>query len=119
MNHKLKRLSQGYAAALQKHLKQSSGATLQPARGLGHKAVSLGLETLDVARVHEAALASLEASSSRDGIIKRSQMFFTEAITPIEQTHRAAVQAKARLTQANRTLDRRTAELATSNQSLQ
>jgi signal transduction histidine kinase len=80
--------------------------------------VSLGLETLDVARIHEGALANLEASSSRDGIIKRAEIFFAEAVTPIEKTHRAALKAKVHLHQVNKTLDRRTMDLAASNRSL-
>jgi len=107
-----------YASALRKHLKEGPQASLQPAQGLGQQAVSLGLETLDVARIHEEALAALEAFSSRDGIIGQAGIFFAEAITPIEHTHRAAVAAKARLSQANKKLDRRTMDLATSNRSL-
>ena len=103
---------------LRKHLKQGPQASLQPARGLGRQAVASGLETLDVARIHEQALATLEASSSRDGIIKRAGMFFAEAITPIEKTHRAALKANARLDQLNKKLGRRTVDLAASNRSL-
>ena len=87
MKHKLIALSQQYVTALRKHLKQGPRASLQPARGLGRLAVASGLETLDVARIHEEALAALEASSSRDGIIERAEIFFTETITPIEKTH--------------------------------
>src|SRR3989454_5986778 len=97
MKRKLNALSQRYVMALRKHLKQGPTASLQPARRLGRQAVSLGLETLDVARVHEGALASLEASSSRNGIVKRAEIFFTEAVTPIEKTHPAALEANARL----------------------
>src|ERR1041384_4465133 len=71
-----------------------------------------------MARIHEGALATLEASSSQDGIIKRAEIFFTEAITPIEKTHRAALKANALLAQANKTLDRRTVDLASANRSL-
>jgi two-component system, NarL family, sensor histidine kinase DegS len=118
MKRKLIRLSRGYAAALRKHLKQGPRASLQPARGLGQRAAALGLETLDVARIHEAAVGSLEASRSRDGIIKRAEMFFTEAITPIEKTHRAALKANARLNQLNKTIRRRTVDLAASDRHL-
>jgi signal transduction histidine kinase len=104
--------------ALRRHLKQGPRASLQPARGLGRKAMALGLETLDVARIHEAALASLEASSSRDGFIKRAEMFFAETITPIEKTHRAALKANTHLSQLNKTLGRRTVDLAASGRRL-
>ena len=71
-----------------------------------------------MAKIHEAALAALEASSSKDGIIKRAEIFFAEAITPIEKTHRAALKAKAHLNQLNKTLGRRTVDLAASNRFL-
>jgi hypothetical protein len=112
------RLSQRYAAALRKHLKQGPLASLQPARRLGRRALVLGLETLDVARIHEAAVASLEASSRRDGIIKRAEMFFTEAITPIEKTHRAALKVNVHMHQLAQTLDRRAVQLAASGRHL-
>jgi len=115
---KLSKLSRLYVSALRKHLKQDRQASLKPARRLGRQALSLGLETLDVARIHEGALATMEASSSRDGIIERAEIFFAEAITPIEKTHRAALQANARLRQANKALDRRTVDLTASNRSL-
>jgi len=71
-----------------------------------------------VARIHEAALASMEASSSQDGVIKRAELFFAEAITPIEKTHRAALRANAHLRRLARTLDRRTVKLAASDRHL-
>ncbi|MGD0263263.1 MAG: histidine kinase [Verrucomicrobiota bacterium] len=119
MKRKLSRLSGRYASALRKHLKQGPQASLQPARGLGRQAVASGLETLDVARIHERALAALEAAGSKDGIIGRADIFFTETIAPIEQTHRAALKASARLNRLNKMLGRRTVDLAASNRSLQ
>src|SRR6266850_5038346 len=62
MKHRLTRLSRAYAVALRKHLRQGPAANLRPARGWGREALSLGLETLDVARIHAGALARLEAS---------------------------------------------------------
>ena len=118
MKRKLIRLSRHYVSALRKHLKQGPQADLQPARGLGRQAVSLGLETLDMARIHGGALATLEATGSKDGLIERADVFFTETISPIEETHRAALKATAHLNQVNQALDRRTKDLAASNRSL-
>src|SRR5580765_2678144 len=115
---KLSKLSRRYVSALRKHLKQGQQASLRRARGLGRQAVSLGLETLDVARIHQGALATMEASSSRDGIIERAEIFFTEAVTPIEKTHGAARKASLRLSQLNKTLGRRTMALAAANRFL-
>ncbi|HTL56449.1 MAG TPA: hypothetical protein VL361_12270 [Candidatus Limnocylindrales bacterium] len=118
MKRKLSALSGRYLAALRKHLKQSPRASLEPARGLGRKALAIGLETLDVARIHERALAKLELGSSRDGFIERADIFFAETITPIEETHRAELKASARLNKLNKALGRRTADLGVANQSL-
>src|ERR1043165_9333712 len=118
MKQKLIGLSRRYASALRRHLQQGPRANLDQARGLGRQAVTLGLETLDVARIHQGALADLEASASRDGIIKGAEMFFIEAVTPIERPHRAALKGHARLRQVNKRLDRHTADLAASHRSL-
>jgi signal transduction histidine kinase len=119
MKPKFNRLSQCYVTALQKHLKAGPRASLQPALGLGRRAVVLGLETLELARIHERSLVTLEAASSKDGIQKRAEIFFTEAITPIIETHRAARQSKIELNRLNETLGRRTAELAVTHRQLQ
>jgi signal transduction histidine kinase len=119
MKQKPNGLAQRYVTALRNHLKAGSRASLHPALGLGRRAVALGLETLELARIHERALVTLEAASSRDGIAKRAEIFFTEAIIPIVETHRAARQSKNQLHRLNETLGRRTAELAVTHRQLQ
>src|SRR5436853_6841536 len=112
MKRKLTKLSRRYASALRKHVKKGPPrpgrpqATLQSARGLGREAARLGLETLDVAKIHDGALATMEASSTRNGMIKRAEVFFKEAVTPIEQPHEAAAKANASLNEVNKARDR-------------
>jgi signal transduction histidine kinase len=118
MKRKLIQLSQRYEAALGKYLKRASRTSLQPARGWGSQAAALKLETLDVAKIHKGALASLEAFSRRNGGIKRAEIFFAEAITPIEETHRAALKANSHLRRLTKTLNLRTVDLAASRRSL-
>src|SRR6185369_15609088 len=118
MKLKLNALSQRYATALKKHLKQSSPTDAETARGLGCRAVAIGLETLDMARIHERALVRLEAASSKDGILKKANLFFMETLAPIEEKHRSALKARARLDRLSKTLGRRTVDLAASNRSL-
>ena len=118
MKRTLSNLARLYAFALRKYLKQGPQTSLQPARGLGQKAAALGLETLDIARIHEEALFALKVSNARDGIRLRAENFFTEAITPIEKTHGAALKASAHLSHVNKTLDRRTVDLAAANRCL-
>jgi len=119
MKQKLTKLSQRYVTALRKHLKQGPRASLQPALGLGRQAVALGVETLELARIHERALTTLGLFNSKNGVIKRAEIFFTEAITPIMETERAARQTKVDLSRLKETLGQRTEELAVTNRQLQ
>ena len=119
MKQKLTKLSQRYVTALRKHLQQGPRASLQPALGLGRQAVALGMETLELARVHERALTTLGLFNSKNGVIKRAEIFFTEAITPIVETQRAARLTKVDLSRLKETLGQRTEELAVTNRQLQ
>lgn len=119
MKQKLTKLSQRYVTALRKHLKQGPRASLQPALGLGRQAVALGVETLELARIHERALTTLGLFNSKNGVIKRAEIFFTEAITPIVEAQRAARQTKVDLSRLKETLGQRTEELAVTNRQLQ
>jgi signal transduction histidine kinase len=119
MKRKLMLLAGRYVAELRKHMQAKPGASLQPALKLGRQAVVLGLETLELARMHEQALLTLDLSKSKNGLYERAEIFFTEALTPIVQTHRAAQQSKMELKRLNETMNRRTLELAAPNRRLQ
>jgi len=118
MKQKLSRLSRRYVAALQAHLEQGARVTLLPALVLGRRAVALGLEMLQMARMHESALATLGVANGKSDRRKRGQLFFTEAVTPIIETHRAARENRLRLGKLNNSLNQRTRELASSNRRL-
>jgi signal transduction histidine kinase len=122
MKGKLTGLSRQYQEALRKHLKRSRPASLQPAQGLGRQATTLGLQTLDLARVHEQALITLvlpsDSPATRDAMVRRAGTFFAEAITPIEKTHRTAREANVQLNQMIEKLSRRSMDLAASNRQL-
>src|SRR5271154_4742569 len=107
MKQKPNGLSQRYVAALQKHLKRGPQAGLQPALKLGREAIALGLETLDLARIHEQAIATLGLSNVKNAFTKLAGIFFTEANTRIVETHHAARQAKVHLGRMKETLDQR------------
>ena len=119
MKEKRIELSRLYHAALQEFLKQDAGSSAKPARKLGLHAINLGLETLDLARIHEIALVSLVlpgySASTSDGLMGRASTFFAEAITPIEETHRGAREANVHLKIMIESLTQRTEELAVSN----
>lgn len=120
MKRNLTSLSRQYQAALQKHLQRGRQTSSHPARGLGRRAVTIGLQTLDLARIHERALITLvlPTSDTREAMLRRARAFFAEAITPIETTHRVARETNAQMLQLNRTLRGRSADLATSNRQL-
>jgi signal transduction histidine kinase len=107
MKQKLIGLSQRYVAALRIHLKQGPRASCQPALALGGEAVALGLDTLELARIHERALTTLELASGKNGLMKRAEKFFTEAVTPIEESHRAVRPGKIDLNPLHGTLGQR------------
>ncbi len=125
MARKLNGLAQRYVAALSKHLKEGPRANPPrgTAQGLGRRAMALGLETLDLARFHEQALITLVlpgySPDIRERMIRRAGTFFAEAITPIEQTHRAAQEDNDQLVQLNHLLHQRSVDLTASNRQLQ
>jgi signal transduction histidine kinase len=84
--------------------------------------MTIGLETLDLARIHEQALITLVLPSYspdiRKTMVRRAGTFFAEAITPIEKTHRTAREANVHLNRMIETLSQRSADLADSNRHL-
>jgi len=119
MRPKLLKLSRRYQTALLTHLNQGKQASLQSARGMGDQVLAAGLQTLDLAKLHEKILLT-KVLPDRTGpkhaaLIKQAGIFFAAAITPIEKTHRSAREAAAQLKKFIETLSQRTVELAASN----
>jgi signal transduction histidine kinase len=85
--------------------------------------MTLGLETLDLAKVHEQALIQLVLPSysrgARESLVRRAGAFFAQVITPLEQTHRTAHETNLHLGQINDALRQRTVDLVLSNRQLQ
>jgi signal transduction histidine kinase len=112
-------LSRRYKEALRAHLKQGKKASLDSAQGLGSQALAVGLQTLDLAKLHEQILVAQvlpkSPPSRRAALIKQAGIFFAAAITPIEKKHRHAQAAIADLKGFIQTLSQRTVELAASN----
>ncbi|MCX6873736.1 MAG: hypothetical protein NTW21_08000 [Verrucomicrobia bacterium] len=122
-NSPLSRLADKYLAALRTHLEQGPEVNLQAACEIGREAVAIGQETLDLARIHTQALTQLlvpdDSSAGWTDSTARAAAFFTEAITPIEETHRAALAAATDLGQLHARLDQLSLELADANDALQ
>jgi signal transduction histidine kinase len=119
MKRKLIALSQRYAAALRKYLEAGLRTSLKPALALGRQAAALGLETLELARIHERTLVTLELSPGKIGPIKRAEIFFNEANTLIEETHVAARRTKVHLSRLKEMLGYRTEKLAAAKRQVQ
>lgn len=119
MKRKLLNLSRRYRTALQAHLSSGRHADLESARGLGARALAAGLQTLDLAKLHEQVLVTEVLPGCppgrRSAVIKQAGIFFAVAITPIEKTHRSAREAAVLLKKFIETLSQRTVELAASN----
>jgi hypothetical protein len=113
------RLLQRYVRALREHIKPGSRLNLKAALALGRLAVDGGLETLDVARIHEQSLDTLALSKDKIGVIQKAALFFNEVITPILETHRVARQGKVELNRLNEMINRRMAKLVVANRRLQ
>lgn len=122
MKPELSALSEQYETALRRYLGGRPPANLKSAQRLGRRAAALGLETLDLAQIHEAALIALlvpdESPARRSALIRSAGKFFAEWIIPIEQTHRTAVEAKMRLESINQELSRSCVDLAFSQRQL-
>ena len=119
MKRKLLDLSQRYQVALRTHLEGGRKASLESALGLGSQALAAGLQTLDLAKLHERTLVDEVLPGCplhrRTALIKQAGIFFAVAITPIEKTHRSALEATVHLNKFIETLSQRTVELAASN----
>ena len=119
MKRKLLDLSQRYQVALRTHLEGGRKASLESALGLGSQALAAGLQTLDLAKLHERTLVAEVLPgcplNRRAAIIKQAGIFFAVAITPIEKTHRSALEATVHLNKFIETLSQRTVELAALN----
>jgi signal transduction histidine kinase len=113
------RFAKRYQSALRKHLQQGQQASVESARGLGSLALAAGLQTLDLAKLHEQILVTEVLPTCPAGkwsaLVKQAGIFFAVAITPIEKTHQSAREATAQLKKFVETLSQRTVELAASN----
>ncbi len=122
-NHdELNLLSRRYHSTLKTHLNAGAREDFRLARRLGCQAIRMGLDTLDVARIHEHALLKLalprEPSATENAAVRRAGAFFAAAIMPLERTHRTALEAGRQFKQLRQRLHRRSAELAASKRKL-
>jgi signal transduction histidine kinase len=117
----LRRLHLSYQQTLHRHVRRPA-PKLDAARRLGKRAMKLGMDTLELARLHEKALAAALLPDApkhhREGVIGHACAFFAEALAPIEETHRGAREADHHLRVIVETLTERTMQLAEANAEL-
>ncbi|MEZ5329409.1 MAG: hypothetical protein R3F19_30540 [Verrucomicrobiales bacterium] len=112
-------LAADYLAALRSHDEGGLEAHLRKARQLGATAVRMGLGTLELAKIHETALSTILTPPTMDAnkvatTTSRATIFFNEALTLIEKTHRSALEKAAELNGIHADLDQRTKDLVAS-----
>ncbi len=122
MNAETSGWARRYGKALGRYLELGPAASPRSARRLGGQAAALGLETLDVARIHRQALVDLNLPQGRPKAeaetIARAEAFFVETIFPIEKTHPAARQADIRVRELTEQLKLRNEQSSAAQQRL-
>ncbi len=103
----LDELEKQYASALDECLAGGGEMALEHAYELGRKAIANGLGILDLAAVHQKALARVLQRAPQESAetIKEAAQFFAESIAPFEMTFRGFHESIARLHDLNRSLE--------------
>ncbi len=102
----LTELEKQYALALEDYLAEGGERALERAYELGRRAIADGLGILDIAAVHQKALASiLLRTQGSEGAMKKAGQFFSESVAPFEMTFRGFQESIVKLQNLNRTLE--------------
>lgn len=104
-----------YASKLQIYLAQRDEATLSVAYELGRRALTQGLGVLDMAALHEAALATLQHAA----LDTASASFFHELLSPFEMSLRGYRAGNQELQRLNGVLRHQKEELELVNRELE
>ncbi len=112
-----------YLKELRAHLAKKNPGNGDRAQGLGRAALSEGLEALDMALMHDKAMAELASSfdfaTTLGDSLARAGFFFTQALMPLEAARRATRETNRLLVERNDTLHRHAAALARANRKLE
>ncbi|MBL9201626.1 MAG: hypothetical protein JNL39_14040, partial [Opitutaceae bacterium] len=115
-------LAQRYLAALRAHLGKRKPDNGDRAQGLGRAALAEGLAPRDMALIHQQAMVRLallqDYAAWSDGSFKRSELFLSQAFSPMEAAQRATQAANLQLRQRAETLRLHALALAKGNRQL-
>ncbi len=123
MNETMQARSRDYRQALEDYLAGSGETASLRAYELGRQAIADGVGLMDLAGVHQEALAIalLRTLSPEESarVARAAADFFGEALSPFEMTQRGFQEMNAALRRLNETLERRNADLDAANQKLE
>ena len=114
-------LQEQYTSALRAYMAGEWEAASQDVYEVGRRAITDGLGILDVATIHNEALAAvlvgIHAAEEHARVAKEAEDVLMQGLAPFEMTHRGFQEANESLRQLNETLEQRiheqTAELRT------
>jgi signal transduction histidine kinase len=118
MKKRIIALRQRYVEGLRSYLRKASRAQVQKALNLGRQAVAHGLETPELAQIHQWALDKLKISKGKRDMITKAERFFTEATSPIVVLHSEACRKTRELNNLKQTLRERTSALKRAQRTL-
>jgi len=121
LNAEQARWAKRYQGTLVTYLAHDPDAPLSTTAPLGRQAVALGLETLDVAGIHERSLLLMAKKNGppKAAVIARAKKFFLETLVPIEKTHTAAIKTQRQVNIVTEKLRQRTQESSTAARRLE
>ena len=118
MNNRLSGLAQKYVETLRKFVARNREVDLEHAYELGREAMAKKFGVLDMARIHQQALASLFPISSelrQKAILRAAEVFFLDSLSPFEATHRGFCDTNNRLQRLIAEQEKRNQDLASIN----
>jgi signal transduction histidine kinase len=121
MNHRLSRLARRYLENLQKFVERKREVDLEHAYELGREAIALKFGVLDMARIHQNALASLfpiTPEVRQKATLRAAEIFFLDSLSPFEATHRGFCDTNNRLQRLIAEQEKRNQDLANINDKL-
>jgi signal transduction histidine kinase len=121
MTDRLEILARRYQTALRKFYAKGQEVDLERAYALGRASMTAGLGVLDMARIHQKAiettLPTLPATGQKR-VLHAAEVFFLEALSPFEATHRGFRETNSRLHRLITIQERRNQDLADINRKL-
>ncbi len=112
--HRLQQtLGRRYATVLRMYLVDRREAALEEAYEIGRLVIAGGLGVLDLARLHQNALASCLRNchpNAKNRVLEDTEVFFLQSLSPFEAVHRGFRETNSKLQDRNRALELEIAE---------